>query len=280
MERTYLIGDIGGHHDELWAALVDLGTDPDTYALPQDVSVVQVGDLIGRGPDELATIELARAMQERNPGHWIQLAGNHETNQLGVHEFAASPDPQAVAVLVEWAASGGIHLAASIGDNWLITHAGMSVGVHDLIGEPSTAPAAAQLIDAAWSDPALRYPIVRPGIMVSGRRTDRRAGVVWAEAGSELYRPWLFQPMPFSQIHGHTSAYWWSKSAWSAPADVIKSCSYDPKKRHVIFTPPGSKGASIRGIDPSFSQYTHATWSPLVITGTARVGGPALIPDL
>jgi hypothetical protein len=45
-----VIGDIGGHLSELRTELVRLGAGPDGW-LPDDLIVVQVGDLIHRGPD-------------------------------------------------------------------------------------------------------------------------------------------------------------------------------------------------------------------------------------
>jgi hypothetical protein len=278
MERTFVIGDIGGHHDELWAALVDLGIDPHTNVLPAHVTVVQLGDLIGRGPAEQAAVALAREVQSCNPDAWIQLAGNHEVNQLGVREFSAAPDPAAVAELVDWATAGGLHLAAHIGDKWLITHAGLSAGLWEILGAPSTASQAARLIDQAWPLPDLRAAVTASGIMVSGNRTNRRAGVIWAEAGSELYRPWLHAPLPFNQVHGHSSAYWWSRAAWSAPTDVIPRCSFDAAARHVTFKSPTKHGHLIKGIDPSFGRYTRARWQPLVLPGRALPGHDPLYP--
>ena len=45
-----MIGDVGGHLAELRRELVRLGADPETGELPADLTIVQVGDLVHRGP--------------------------------------------------------------------------------------------------------------------------------------------------------------------------------------------------------------------------------------
>jgi hypothetical protein len=55
--RVAVVGDIGGHATELRAELTRLGEDKDGR-LPSDLVVIQVGDLIHRGPDSDDVVKL------------------------------------------------------------------------------------------------------------------------------------------------------------------------------------------------------------------------------
>lgn len=79
---TVLIGDVGGHlpffEDALTAAGVSAGG-----VVSEGVVVVQVGDLVHKGPDSDACVSLAGKLLDRNPGRYVQLLGNHEAHYLG-----------------------------------------------------------------------------------------------------------------------------------------------------------------------------------------------------
>ncbi len=66
-DRVAIIGDIGGHSEELFSALVRLGADPHTLDLPPDLIVVQVGDLIHRGPDSVGVLAIVWEIMQRQP---------------------------------------------------------------------------------------------------------------------------------------------------------------------------------------------------------------------
>ena len=85
--RVALFGDVGGHAAELRSALVRLGADPETLALPADLTVVQVGDLIHRGPDSPGAVDIARTVMTAQPRQWVQLVGNHEAQYLAPPRF-------------------------------------------------------------------------------------------------------------------------------------------------------------------------------------------------
>ena len=40
-----------------------------------------------------------------------------------------------------------------------------------------------------------------------------KAGPLWATA-TEVWASWEHTPLPFDQIHGHTSPYWWRRQQW------------------------------------------------------------------
>lgn len=73
-----LVGDVHGEIEALLALLHRLGIDPDrrTAARP----VVFIGDLIDRGPDSVAVVELVSHLADAGIAHCV--LGNHELNLL------------------------------------------------------------------------------------------------------------------------------------------------------------------------------------------------------
>ena len=86
--RVAVIGDVGGHLSELRRELVRLGADEETGELPADLTIVQVGDLVHRGPDSAGVVRLVDRHLRARPGQWIQLVGNHEAQYLTAPAFA------------------------------------------------------------------------------------------------------------------------------------------------------------------------------------------------
>ena len=86
--RFAVIGDVGGHLDELRRELRRLGADRSTGSLPNDLVVIQVGDLVHRGPDSAGVIALVDRYLHTQPGQWIQIVGNHEAQYLADPTFA------------------------------------------------------------------------------------------------------------------------------------------------------------------------------------------------
>lgn len=78
MNMVAVIGDVAGHADELATALVSLGADPLTLGLPAGLTVVQVGDLVHRGPDSSGVLDIVERVLQAQPEQWVQLVGNHE----------------------------------------------------------------------------------------------------------------------------------------------------------------------------------------------------------
>ena len=82
MARVVVIGDIGGHPGQLQRALLAIGASghehhSPTWAeaggilaplrLPDDVMVVQVGDLIDRGPDSGGVLKIVHDLMDAHP---------------------------------------------------------------------------------------------------------------------------------------------------------------------------------------------------------------------
>ena len=119
-----------------------LGADAATGRLPDDLTVVQVGDLVHRGPDSAGVVALADHYLSAQPRQWVQLVGNHEAQYLGEPLFdwperldpGRRPHPPAVVV------DGAMRVAAAFeGTNeyLLVTHAGLTSGFwRETLGAP------------------------------------------------------------------------------------------------------------------------------------------------
>lgn len=84
-----VIGDVHGQFDKLVGLLKHLGyRDTGGAWRHPDRTVIYVGDLIDRGPKQLATIELVRAMVDAGAAQCVM--GNHEFNAIAW----VTPDPE------------------------------------------------------------------------------------------------------------------------------------------------------------------------------------------
>jgi hypothetical protein len=73
-----LIGDVHGEIEALLALLHRLGVDPDRRRAARPI--VFVGDLVDRGPDSIAVVEVVTRLTEAGLAHTV--LGNHELNLL------------------------------------------------------------------------------------------------------------------------------------------------------------------------------------------------------
>nr|WP_248633456.1 metallophosphoesterase [Cereibacter changlensis] len=74
--RTYAIGDIHGHLDQLLAAHDRIAADRRATG-DETAPVVHVGDLVDRGPDSRGVVEHLRAGIDAGE-NWVVLKGNHD----------------------------------------------------------------------------------------------------------------------------------------------------------------------------------------------------------
>lgn len=266
--RIAVIGDVGGHFAPLVHLLGELGvrfgTDIDW---PDDLQVVQVGDLVHRGPASAEVVGLVAGLLDR--GVWTQIVGNHEQLYVDrpVFGWSESIDETAQTQLRDWWTDGRLRAAAAVtddsGEEWLITHAGLTAGFwrHGL-GAPDGAGATVEALKEAADDGALWHP----GTMLLGVDDDN-AGPVWAAAGTEVYPSWprLEAELPFNQIHGHSSAFDWNRSRWSAESWIRPQIRLDLDSRHAAFEHSGRR---IVGIDPCHLAEAAPVFKPLVLHGT------------
>jgi hypothetical protein len=271
--RVAVIGDVGGHLDQLHGELVRLGADPVTLALPDDLTVVQVGDLVHRGPASEAIVALIDRYLHETPRRWVQLVGNHEAQYLREPAFRWPERiaDEAAEVLQSWWHSGAMRAAAAVTTDreaFLITHAGLTEGFwRDALGSPLRAAHAAGALNSfigAHEDVLFSW-----GQMLGGGDPNFSAGPVWASAGAEVIPSWLHsgQRMPFSQVHGHSSVADWRRRSFTAERDVGELMSLDEERLHATATLPGGR---IIGVDPGHGRKPLASWRALVLDGAVE----------
>jgi len=269
-QRTAVIGDVGGHADTLVEALTDLGWEEASASLPAGLTIVQVGDLVHRGPDSHQVVQTVDRTMRRNPGRWIQLMGNHEAQYVIEKSFLWEEelDTETIAILTSWWSDGALQLAHHVPggeQGLLVTHAGLTAGCWRHLEKPKNARQAAEVINQAGrtGEPS----VFEPGLMLTGRR-NTSAGVLWAEDGEELLMGWIAtgEAVPFDQIHGHSNAYNWSSGRFRS--NLVRSAlegrlHIDRSRRHMETLVGGRK---FTGVDPGHGRQPATRWSPLVIT--------------
>jgi hypothetical protein len=255
MGRVAVIGDVGGHADQLRWALDWLGAEGER--LPPDLVVIQVGDLVDRGPDSLGVLDVVARRLDEQPRQWIQLVGNHEAQYLpGGTVFW--PDPlgeDGVARLRRWWADGRVRVAAAVrtvdGDELLVTHAGLTLAGWQQLGEPVSAVLAAELLNE------------RPELIwqTGQHARDDRAGPLW-ESGAALHEPWMAYRgiVPFSQIHGHSTIVRFGDQRWRSTGRVRQRAAVDWHARHVRVR---VGGRLFIGVDPGHGRTGADRWHPL-----------------
>jgi Calcineurin-like phosphoesterase len=262
VSRIAVIGDVAGHADQLRQALESLGVD---RTIPPDLVVIQVGDLVDRGPSTAEVLATVGHHLKTQPAQWIQLVGNHDSQYVGGPQFWREEiAPESAALLREWWEARLMNVAAAVhtdaGDEFLVTHAGLTVGGWRDLGEPMTAAGAAMLLNDRPAD-----LLLRGGELA----IDRGAGPLWAEAGWELHEPWMeFHNqggfVPFGQIHGHSSAFDYETHSWRAPEKVRLRASVDESSRHVVVR---IGGRQFIGVDPKHNRVPAPRWRPYLLEG-------------
>ena len=263
--RVAVVGDVAGHLDELRTELRRLGADGGTGRLPDDLTIIQVGDLVHRGPASDAVVALVDGYLTHQPTQWVQLVGNHEAQYLRdpAFDWPERISDRSRDTLRRWWAGGQMRVATCVGadaESFLITHAGVTAGFwRGTLGAPSSAEQAATTINSliGTDDGAL----FRAGTMLHGRRRARSAGPVWAATAAELLPGWLATTLPFSQIHGHDSIFDWQRrrfrSADDSADDLARLTVLDEEAKHESTVLAGGR---IIGIDPGHGGRPHTPW--------------------
>ena len=112
-----------------------------------------------------------------------------------------------------------------------------------------------------------------------GFRTDTVAGPLWAEAGSELYEPWmLFYSeggfVPLDQAHGHSSVVSFGDQVWRCAERVRERATVDWDARLVRVR---IGGRCFTGVDPKHGRHGATQWRPLVLEGAVVLIGHSRI---
>lgn len=270
--KTAIIGDVGGHSEELARALRELGCDPNTGDVPAGLHIVQVGDLIHRGPDTPGVLEMVSRFLDRSPARWTQLIGNHEAQYLSptgpAFRWPEQLNDVGRQLLRQWWEAGLMVPAAwvpSEGDGILVTHAGVSFELLEQLG--GLGLSVQDTVDLLNS-PRVRTangPLWRPGNMLTGVPR-RLAGPLWIESGVELYPSWLEpgRSMPWDQVHGHSSVFDFRRFRWRpCPQGVRDRCRADPLAARVTFQSWGPH--AITGVDPGHGVRPVQGWEPFIV---------------
>ena len=259
--RTAVIGDVAGHLDELRRELTRLGADQHSGELPPDLTIVQVGDLIHRGPASDGVVALVDHYLTEQPEQWVQLVGNHEAQYLRqpLFDWPERVAPESIKTLRRWWATGQLRVAASVvtdHEGFLVTHAGLTAGFwRQVLGAPTDVEEAARALNGLIG--TAEDVLFRPGHMLGGRRKDPAAGPLWAATTTELAPGWMRTPLPFSQVHGHASAFDWRHRKFRGPQQLARLATVDEVTKHVTLT---LEGGRIIGIDPGHGHRAQRPW--------------------
>jgi len=107
-----IFGDTGGHFDQLYAGLQNVGMTED-LCLPDDLIIVHCGDLIHKGSKSNEIVSMVDKIMKQNPGQWIQLLGNHEAQYVGGIPFWRDNKitSETIQTLQKWWFDGDMKLA-------------------------------------------------------------------------------------------------------------------------------------------------------------------------
>ncbi|MDP9796733.1 hypothetical protein J2S43_005245 [Catenuloplanes nepalensis] len=246
MSTVVIVGDVGGCADQLAAALPALVADP-------EITVVQAGDLVDRGPDSAGVLKLVAERLREVPQRWIQLIGNHEAPYAGIGDpFWPEPlDDADARQIADWWRRDRMRVAAAVrtaqGEELLVTHAGLTVESWRALGEPVTASTAAELLNT------------RPDELLVSLR-----GPLWAETGPDLYHGWLTgtEFPPFGQVHGHDTIVDFDTRGWRCSERLRQRTTVDWDARH---TTTVIKRMPFIGVDPRHGTRGAPEWSPLYL---------------
>ncbi|MEU4620513.1 metallophosphoesterase [Actinoplanes sp. NPDC023801] len=246
MGAVVIVGDVGGCARQLAEAL-------EPWVGVPDAVVIQVGDLVDRGPDSAGVLRLVEERLGGSAPRWVQLVGNHESPYLGAEPFWPVPLADGDAgVLRRWWLTERMRVAAAVraadGEEFLLTHAGLSVAAWRELGGPVTASTAAELLNT------------RPEALLCSD-----GGPLWAEAPA-VYGSWLDErlPLPFSQVHGHSAIVDYGRRVWLCPERVRQRSVVDWEARRTVTR---LTGGGFVAVDPKHGRSGADRWAPLVLPG-------------
>lgn len=270
--KYYIFGDTGGHYLQLKRQLEALGFDTENHIMPEDVSVIHLGDLIHKGPHSDLIVPFVDNFIEKNPGRWIQLLGNHEFQHAGGPFFWSCDCSNPMkSTLKKWWRNKQAFAAYSLENvkppklevsdkpklttpltSWFFSHGGLTQEFWEKAGS-STAKETAETINQM---PVKQ--VTRAGQLLWGPGGgDPNVGCVWAIGNTEVYNSWIDNAAtpPFNQMYGHTTSYVWGRNVWWNGYTLRKfraNSKLNPESRAVI-TNLGNNTLMV-GIDPGYSQ--------------------------
>jgi serine/threonine protein phosphatase 1 len=194
--RLYAIGDVHGHPDLLRDALDRIETDRARTGDPA-APVVQIGDLVDRGPESRAVVQALMDLTARDPRVTV-LKGNHDNMFALFLETPPRPDPRLRPGLT-WLHPrlGGLDTLASYGVNPELSADRLHTEAQRAVPQAHRDFLNALPVSVSYGDCLLVHAGIRPGIPLA------------AQEPSDLY--WIRQEFLDDArdhgplvIHGHT----------------------------------------------------------------------------
>jgi hypothetical protein len=216
--RTVVLGDLHGSLEAFRNILLHAGlVEGDSWRGGRSI-LVQLGDVIDRGPDSVETYEYLADLQVRagkGKGKVVRLLGNHEVSLLeGIYDLTDFPDPESLARRIRRDVADSRVQAAYAHAGWLFTHAGVHMNLMQQlraemkaalgINHRFTPPRLAAHLNARlrqavetgdFSDPIFAVGHARGGDEDTG-------GIFWADFDHELEAP--SRAPRLHQVFGHT----------------------------------------------------------------------------
>ncbi len=211
--NLFVIGDVHGHYDEFLLLLRSAGLiDAKLAWAGGDTQVIQMGDIIDKGPESMLVDEMMDKLQQqalRAGGEIVRLIGNHEVEIIMGNFFISEMPKKTVAAyqkkLIKHVLEGKIK-AAHHEQGLLFTHAGVTNKLLNIfkmqLGVLTEAKIAA-LINNIFINSVkhnfYKHPIFNISITRGGR--DKYGGIFWEDL-QDLYMS--FARSPVRQVVGHT----------------------------------------------------------------------------
>jgi hypothetical protein len=214
--RTVALGDLHGSLDAFRDLLTRAGLlDGDSWRGGRTI-LVQLGDVIDRGPESVATYEFLGDLQSRaakGKGRVVRLLGNHEVALLeGYYGLTDIPEPAALAERIRQDVRDDKVEAAFAHAGWLFTHAGVHLNLLQRLrgemagngGKRFSLLRLASHLNAKLRDAVERndytHAIFAVGRARGGESTT--GGIFWADFDDELRAP--RRAPRIRQVFGHT----------------------------------------------------------------------------
>lgn len=262
--KAAIFGDVGGHVDQLFTTLNDLGVDMDTAVPPSDLTLVFLGDLIHKGPGSNEIIAFINKGKKACPDQYVILLGNHECQHTNGYIFwqDCRCTPETEEIISSWWLNGEAVAVAAISHDkhpiltakqTLLSHAGVTHQLWKMYGGSSSAKNTVKNLLKLNEDPRQLH---RPGVMLGGTTSYHDVGPIWAHSTAEVYPSWAGRKMPFNQAHGHTAPYHWEFSQWFPSTSHVWRDVLEVHQdvRAVTFHPHPESAGSFAAMDPGFSE--------------------------
>lgn len=271
--KYYILGDTGGHFQQLRKALLEIGLHDD-YVLPDNVHIIHLGDVVHKGPDTLKTIQLVDTVMHKNPGQWTQIIGNHEAQYLGgINFWVENIDEEVVHTLRNWYVNDLLNFSYTLPAyktlhtherNYALhaptvfTHAGITQEFFDQYLDNVVVEDFDKVIKSLSID-----AIYRPGLML-GEDNNSRIGPVWAHGVHEVWNSWL-NTAKFNQIVGHIAPYSWGFEEWfpGTNRNFISKAVLHFEEHFTIA--PTTDDTFIGFMDPGYGKRAYGKVQPYIV---------------